>query len=643
MAVVLDELVRPLNVIDALLQDHLVRNGSASPLEWGEQAHFVRALGLEDEERFAAIPCINDVEVAERVPPFSLVRYHGIVQDVFDPEIFAMFLEEHPVDGSTDAAGVRIVTSKYRESLCAPPGRQYKDIGTAGFGQCGACYCVPLPGETAWAQQVAAARTRAAGGLDVLAQVAAAGAAAPASAGEATAATKRRRDDDVDMGAAGDEVDASPSVPRVTGRRVAEPTAGADVGPIELRSAEEFGLNFPLPGEERRGSGAAMPCILKLYDGLADVLRVCESFEALGVLVVDPEVAQLSSQPLDGFGQDARQPSTALVPRLHVLLLRQMPFYHPMLPYSAAWLTERRLGAAYEQHFGMPAALAVARAAALAPLLRCVGMDALAAEYLLLLLTSRTFDKLGEMCLGKFSLCLSGFPAGSDVRGLCAFAAELMPRTAFLEVSRESLNTMKWLPKKDFTANRLVASQLQLAAGTLLVIDETKMSTGGLSPEGTKALQAVQSLVCDHKLMCDFMEYNVNLPLEVTSLIVSAGKSLIGTHVTVPVQPQVQVAAATTSGDEALQAARLLIELGARSGRMKMSDEVGQRFSSDFSSFRQTHEVSQDLCHTWMSLARAYCLTHGSDELTHDRWQAVLELERQRFARLPPSAALPGM
>eukprot|EP00812_Abedinium_dasypus_P015427 NODE_904_length_1319_cov_8.523734.p1 GENE.NODE_904_length_1319_cov_8.523734~~NODE_904_length_1319_cov_8.523734.p1 ORF type:complete len:231 (+),score=82.42 NODE_904_length_1319_cov_8.523734:3-695(+) len=224
-------------------------------------------------------------------------------------------------------------------------------------------------------------------------------------------------------------------------------------------------------------------------------------------------------------------------------------------------------------------------------------------------------------------------------RGLCACVAELVPRASCLEVSRESLNTMKWCPKKDFVANRLVASQLQLAAGTLLVVDETKMSTGDLSPEGLKALKAVRSLICDHKLICDFKEYDVGLPLEVTSLVVSKDKALIDTHVTVPVHLQAQVAGEVVPGEEALQAARLLIELGARSGRMKMSDEVGQRFSDDFCSMRQAHEVSQDLCHTWMNLARAFCLTHGSDELTPERWQAVVELERARLARLPATSA----
>ena len=50
----------------------------------------------------------------------------------------------------------------------------------------------------------------------------------------------------------------------------------------------------------------------------------------------------------------------------------------------------------------------------------------------------------------------------------------------------------RWKPKKDFDANRLQSGLLQLAPGTLLVLDETQMETGTLDEAGVQAVQARQ-------------------------------------------------------------------------------------------------------------------------------------------------------
>ncbi|CAE8621728.1 unnamed protein product, partial [Polarella glacialis] len=92
MTSVADLLSNPLAVIDALFAPR-AREGGAPPPEWGERAHFIQALGLEDEENFSKIPCLNDVELAESVAPFSLVRYRCLVQDVFEPELYSLTMQ----------------------------------------------------------------------------------------------------------------------------------------------------------------------------------------------------------------------------------------------------------------------------------------------------------------------------------------------------------------------------------------------------------------------------------------------------------------------------------------------------------------------------------------------------------------------
>ena len=64
--------------------------------------------------------------------------------------------------------------------------------------------------------------------------------------------------------------------------------------------------------------------------------------------------------------------------------------------------------------------------------------------------------------------------------------------------SAEALNEQRWRPRKDFVADRLVAAQLQLAGGTLLMVDETKMSEGQLPgfPRHPLASSGAKSLHC---------------------------------------------------------------------------------------------------------------------------------------------------
>merc|ERR1712137_736865 len=406
------------------------------------------------------------------------------------------------------------------------------------------------------------------------------------------------------------------------GVRSQQPSSGSLI-------CQEFGVNFPLQNEECPGRGASTPCILKLYDAFIESLRVCDIFEAVGILCIDPEPASVPACARS-FGEDARHPSTALVPRMHAICVRHLPFYHPMLPYSSAWLTEARLAEQCQQ-FRENAFLEATRDVAIHQLEGSVCGDRLAAEYLLMLLVSRGFRKFGEMTLGCWSLNLAGFP-GAAYDDFVALMADLKPRTVCLELSRDSLNTKRWRPNKDFDANRLVASQLQLAPGTLLVLDETKMDMGGLSAEGTKALASLEELVCHQKLSCDFMSYDVPIPLEVSTVLLSSRKSLVSSLL-VPVNV-IQTSLPSRPSQEALDAVRLLIEIIARNKNdLRMSESVTRQVSDDFVTAREKYNVKQELCHTWMNLARAFCFSHGECEVSPERWHTVFQMENERLRR----------
>lgn len=610
------EITHPLSVVDELFSRHLAA-GNAPSLEWGEKMHFAHALGLDDEERFAQIPCLNEVEVADSLPPFSLVRFRALVQDVFEPEIFEAVVQE-----SDEATGEsRPLTTKYREFIAPTAGKSLASLGKASYSQRGAYYCVPLPGETEWAQSKAAAWTLAGGGV----------VKRPVEPASSNRPKRSRPDEDMDMSA-----DAVPPPPPAVGapREKRRPGDTCNViKPTSSPGADQFGLNFPIPSEEGRGGGKSVACIVKLYDGDAESLRLCEAVEFVGVLCVNPEAAN--------FGEmeewDARNPSTSFVPRLHAICLRRLPFQNPLVPYTPAFMTEARLAAAFQSNLAAPGLLAAIRSKAVEHLTSCLGGDTLAAQYVLMLLVSRSFAKHGEQSLGIWSLNLGCWPEGLDTGKLKDAIARMVPRVACYDITAETLNTQRWRPVKDFAANRLLASQLQLAAGTAVIFDETRMTEGQLVDAGVRNVHAIRSLVNEQQLVCDFESYEVKIPLEVQSINVSPHKSIISDiDVLLPLCPSAEVAAQCSCDfpSELLDALRLLVALVTRTAKpLRIPEEVAHKFGEDFAAARESRDIKPELAHTWMSLARAFCLTYGDDELTMEKWAQVLQMEGERLQR----------
>lgn len=615
------ELTQPLEVIDSLFAKQ-AQDGVA-PEEWGERQHFIDALGLQDEEAFRQIPCLNDVQLVESVRPFTLVRYRGMVQDVFEPEMYVSAVQERDAE---DAAGtqIKLRTTKYRECVDTAPGRVIEELGHGGLGQRGACYCVPLPAESAWVRAALAGQfTAGSAAMDIQSE-------------PAPVRSKRGRDDDADRGEVCEFVD----VPAVRTKTRA-PKKGIEFCPPcggKLVNGDEFGLNFPLPWEEARGRGASTACIVKTYDNDAESLRLCEVVEVLGVLCVNPEIANLEAPVETAFGQDARHPSTALVPRLHAIMVRKMPFYHPAFPYTPQWLSEERLASEYQANFSAPGSVQAVRTAALAQLAQHLGGDALAAEYALMALLSRTFARHADQALGSWSLNLTRWPRELEVRAFADAAGELVPRAVCLEVNTSTLGERRWKPTKDFEANRLLAAQLQLAPGTLLVLDETGLSEGNLNPAGVNSIKTIGTLVIDQCLACNFSAYDVNIPLELFIILVSQGRSIVkDVDLALPMKAQGQQPGSRPS----LDAARLYLGLATRLPKaLRIPEELAARIAGDFSEARQEFQVSSTLCNTWLSLARAFCISHGEAELSERRWFALLQLEKQRLHRCSESGML---
>jgi len=225
-------------------------------------------------------------------------------------------------------------------------------------------------------------------------------------------------------------------------------------------------------------------------------------------------------------------PPPSRVPRLHCLLHRRLSATDEVIEYAAA--ARAAEGRTDEGIMAISSAVADAsassatpvvdvptaedfasapgsappkvRAMVLAALTSALGGDDLAAEYVLLAACAKVVARVDGMPLGCFPLHLmlppllggadhegdaatmqeeedssfsssridGGDTEGSVVKALANCVANLWPRSRYLELTEERLRGQGLLPRKDYATNRLQTSPLQLAAHTVLVVDETR-------------------------------------------------------------------------------------------------------------------------------------------------------------------------
>lgn len=83
-------------------------------------------------------------------------------------------------------------------------------------------------------------------------------------------------------------------------------------------------------------------------------------------------------------------------------------------------------------------------------------------------------------------------PAAGSALGaaLHAALASLLPAVTYLPITLPSLNERgRWAPKKDHGSGRLLRGKLQLAAGTVVVLDECCMDAGEMNEMGITNLR----------------------------------------------------------------------------------------------------------------------------------------------------------
>jgi len=432
------------------------------------------------------IPVVTE-ETIDAIPTNTLVRCVGMVQDMLNPEYY--IAEYKDANGAWQ-------TTRYSDEMgdveCQSNGGETK------FDERQPMLVVPVPGLAPWMK--GAQREKA---MESVASLI--GQTAHGGGGSG----KKRNLEDVEV-VQGDCEFSQEGLDRATmvGKRM-----------VQGKSEEAKEMTKPL-GLPAIPSGS---CVAHVYDKDHDI-RLNDVVEVIGVLSRVPEIATCADlMQEDGDAVASRIP-TSVAPRVHALLIQKQD---QLYPGPLALQID-------------PSSVEQARSRAKGFLSMVLGGDDLSAEYLLLQLISRVHmrgQNAGQEAIGTMPMNFIGAPAyecgnaesiklSSLGEVLYVALGGLMPAICGLPLHIDLLNKQPWYPGRTQDQTFLSHAFLQLASGSVVLLDETVMNAGQLQETGLKNLGALQQLMQTQKVPYDFQYYHLDQPADSPVIILSVGKSM---------------------------------------------------------------------------------------------------------------------
>lgn len=581
------------------------------------------------------VPLLTQAAAAT-LPNGALVRFRGLVQDVFNPEYF---VGAYSNGGSGTQPGDEWHSLALMEAPLAGYTPPIADDARHHIWERRPFVAVPIPGEADWA-----------GWEESPAQQQQQQVSLPPPG----SATKRGRDDDGEGDAmddaddciAGDgpaAIDGGGAIPK-RGRAAAGGggEAASCVGRLAGDAASAAGVD----------ASVISRVIIKAY-GEADDMRLNEAVEVVGVLVRTPEVQTALSDEADArdpfnAGLDAaHNPPHSQVPRLHGIIMRRMGG-----AADEVTATLSRANAALAAEAAAAGAAPALRGRVVGALAAALANDTLAAEYALLAMLA-SVNTRNPIPLGHLAVNINAkaAPAQRVADALLAVARVLLPRVAPFELTVESLNAAPAVPRKDYAADCLVGGPLQLAEETLLLVDETRLVSGKLGPVGVSNLEALKAVAEEQALEYDFEFHKLPVHTNLKMLIVSDGKSLVPAAASVPVRPTnftgaggeadvleaanaaVGAIAAVVGGLDAARA--YLAAATQRAALVDIGADAGAAIEADMVAARKADAgLRQEELHGWLVTAKLLAASHGESELSAARWRSFRAMEHTRAERV---------
>ena len=678
--------------------DAAIGSGDTAPDQdgdWGIKATLQEALdrpGVMEQ-----IPEINAVGV-DNVRPGQLVRFRCMVQDMYNPEYYVGAYKDRSTGGKWRTTKF---TERISGGNSVNTGEsQPDDSAERVIWERRVLYCVPIPGESSWVRRLDGAVASAPPPTPLKTHEGPAGTSTKRSRSDKDNEENSRDDKTVDLAEyvndddddeiARDDEDmvakilAAAGEPKEAGSGSPEKAASsnpvakhprADCGlscppasivPEAAESMDES-LNLPLGATDvADGLPRAAPAIVKVYES-EDALpvKLNDVLELVGVVQIEPDIsndvsnndqqqaamaaaaAAVNGDPATSgaaglaaafadFMMDedrAHNPPTSVVPRFHAFIARtssarnfavlpHRPNPRPTHADEGAIEAPAEIRTALIQHLAVP-----------------LGGDVLAAEYVLAAIVSRVHTRTDSLALGKLSVTLMGVPEGGDLpRNLAAAIADIAPCVAHLPLSIAGLNARSWTPKKDYGVNRLRSGPLQLAPGTVVVLDETALTSGQLRETGVRNVQALKQLVQLQELEYDFQYHQMRVPVDVAVVVLTSAKQgdsvVQGGECRVPLRMVKDTRVAEQLDPVMARTMRRFVARAWGSDH-SISEKAGKEIESEMVAARQGERKATELeFHRWLTIARLCALSSGETDLTVKHWKHAMECERKAEERL---------
>lgn len=565
------------------------------------------------------IPCLNDVP-AQNIKPNSLVRFRCMVQDQFDPEYYLGLYET--LNRSNGHRRTRLGIFRDTSDCQKEEEIIYESKKNVTLER-QSLYCVPVPGQNTWAKFHNASRNLPN--------------PSPTEMEDQERSNKRGRDEEMEEDP--NETDQIATDNLKKQRSSDKSTAGGNDAASSSGSRDNYDLNFPLPDEK------GTPCLAIIYDTEEESIKLNEVVEFVGILSCDPILAAATmneSESHEGQSQgmmpieecSAHCPPSSLVPRLHCILSRRLKHSNPMLTEDIAM-----------EHQNLESECADIREIIVQSLSRLLYGDRLAAEFVLLNLISRVYGSVDVMALGKFSLNLTKCPSAAEPSAksfpseVGKFFEMITTKSHCIPLTISNLNTQKFVPRKDYNANRLVSGCLQLSEGTHLVLDETVLEPGQLDATGVQNVTAIGNVIQWQKVEYEFSFHRCEMKTDITVLVLSEARSLMQCDCLLPLKRQ---EASFQSAESILGSLdpglidkiRIFLDV-VRLMEYRLTDEMQEAVKEDYVEMRESDpkSINPDTFHLLLVMARLIALSFGKDSLTTDLWNKTKQLEGERRQR----------
>jgi hypothetical protein len=428
-----------------------------------------------------------------------------------------------------------------------------------------------------------------------------------------------------------------------------------DDDPTEHRMGRDF--NYPVP------NNFGTSCWAKFYP--PSEILVNQIVDCIGILTESPSMSTYGADVADD-SKFAGVPAP-YAPRFHAVLVEHLGEANPLIPLNPTEYQSKRQ-TLFQNIKPMRQALVNWMTVVL-------GGDALAAEYLLYNLIARPFarsDDLsethGHIPINFTSLVpalvepldeqhhqqQNGMDVGMDgmvsaddtvnhaswtrsVKGRIEFILEnIFTKRHTIPLDKNYLIDRNMTPRDNVDFGRLDAGELQLPAGTHVLIDETVLEEGELSEKQRNNMEALSTFIHRQIVNYDFTFYPLPFKTDCPAIVLSQGKSLFNLTCVLRLDCDLNTPAPPTLDEETLDSWRAMIGF-LRDTDWNVQDEtVSQAVQDDYVEMRAMGNsfLNSELFDLWNSMARASAISFDEPDLYLHRWQYIKSLEHERLSRL---------